>query len=178
MPIVSLPLNPAPGAPGTTYNVDLYKNYGYGDYLAAFGVKPPAFDPLKPERGWFDTSADASQPFKYSFLNQTTGTVDTFTIPAGQINAPNIPTPLQQQQSVDVNAVKAPLPIRALNADEKPKEIGPGFWAIFRDAAPVAVTPSTPIMTSDDLNNAVLSILQDVVAMKDDVAAIKAKLGA
>jgi hypothetical protein len=61
---VSLPL--IPSQPGSEYygvdSIALFKNYTRDAYRAAFGIEAPAFDPSRPPKSWFDSSADTSYP--------------------------------------------------------------------------------------------------------------------
>src|SRR5258708_38247186 len=40
----------------------LFKTYTRETYRGAFGVEAPAWDPARPTKSWFDSSADTSSP--------------------------------------------------------------------------------------------------------------------
>lgn len=44
----------------------LFKRYNRDTYRAAFGIEAPAFDPSRPPKTWFDSTADMSHPSNVS----------------------------------------------------------------------------------------------------------------
>ena len=74
----------------------LFQTYTRETYLAAFGVQAPAWDPSRPSKFWFDSTADASASgnvaYKIFGVNSTgTWALQQLVLPAAEAAAVNLP---------------------------------------------------------------------------------------
>ncbi|MEQ1886220.1 MAG: hypothetical protein ABL967_14235 [Bryobacteraceae bacterium] len=82
----------------------LFKTYTRDSYFTEFGVQAPAWDPARPPKAWFDSSASAniSQATKtYSILGQQsdgTWTLQSMTLTAAEAAAVNLPGAVEYPQ--------------------------------------------------------------------------------
>ena len=92
---VSEPLHPAqPDA--ESYPVSalaLFKSFSRDSYRAAFGLDAPAFDPSRPAKTWFDSTADVSRGSNVAVYRVAgpDGSIAQLVIPAGEAAAVNLP---------------------------------------------------------------------------------------
>jgi hypothetical protein len=96
---VSLPIVP-PQPEKEVYGfveLALFQTYTRETYRAAFGVQAPAWNPSRPPKFWFDSSADASAAGNVAayriFAVNSTGTwaLQQFVLPAAEAVAINLP---------------------------------------------------------------------------------------
>jgi hypothetical protein len=75
----------------------LFQTYTRETYLAAFGIQAPAWDPSRPSKFWFDSTADASAignvaAYKIFGVNSTgTWALQPLVLPAAEAAAVNLP---------------------------------------------------------------------------------------
>lgn len=107
MPNISSPVSQpvAPAQPGTEFysvqDLALFKSYSRESYRAAFGVEAPAYDPTRLRKGWFDSTADVSDPNNVAVYHVVAqdqngnGIVRQVVMPAQEAATVNLPGAIQ-----------------------------------------------------------------------------------
>jgi len=172
---VSMPVVPPQPAGQVTYPVSkLYLFHEYdsaAQYAAAFAVQPPAFDPTRRQKTWFDSTVDVSDPlatvpYKAWRKNPTTSawSLQVIAMPASEAATVNIvppsspgPAPLTPWE----------VPSRDLLPNEKPARMPMGLYIQNTDLLQQAEQDMGAFTAADRaMLTEILSLLQSLAAQK------------
>ena len=106
----------------------LFKTYTRETYRAAFGQEPAPYDPARPPKSWFDSTADTSHPENVSVYRVVARSangwaVRQLVVPAAEAAAVNLPGPVRYP----AYAVAPAKAVRTAPGDLTPQPVNPDY---------------------------------------------------
>jgi hypothetical protein len=135
-----------------TYSVaDIYtfKSYTRDSFESAFGVQPPAFNPAKPVKTWFDTTVNSASA---SYVTLDLNSLKNITLTLSKEDAASVNLPGSYRYPSYIIRPSECL-MQAKNAPLPPSQINPLYLSTRAEADKLAVEVGGTVVLATDLGN-------------------------